>query len=131
LYDVAPFTDQTGKNCFNIDVRHIKLMTTGKGTQANLDKTSNNLLGVNRVVLYFDEAPLNRARDPGHVKIACVDVRYVDNMLKSPWDGQVSLASEDFQEAKSFKWDSAHCKNLTSIPMPTRDAGAGAAAGGP
>jgi hypothetical protein len=123
LYDVAPFIDDAGQQCFDIDVRHIKLLTTGKGTDARL--------GVNRVVLYFDEAPLDRARDPGNVRIACVDVRYVDNVLKSPSDGLVPPARLTFQEAKKFKWDSDHCQDLTSIPMPTRDAGTSAAPGGP
>jgi uncharacterized protein YegL len=114
LYDVVPVTKPTGQECFQLDVRHIKLMTTGKGTDSRL--------GLNRVLLYFDEAPLDRALDFGRVRIACVDVRYVDGAVKSPWDGQVALTEADFIPAETFD-QAKHCKDLTSIPMPTDDAG--------
>jgi uncharacterized protein YegL len=114
LYDVAPFSKPTGEQCYALDVRHIKLMTTGKGTEARL--------GVNRVLFYFDEAPLDRALDYGRVRVACVDVRYVDGVLKSPADGRVPLLETDFVAAETFD-QRKHCKDLTSIPMTTADAG--------
>jgi hypothetical protein len=120
LYDVAPFTKVTGDQCFQIDVRHIKLMTTGKGTDARL--------GLNRVLLYFDEAPVDRALDYGRVRIACVDVRYLDGALKSPADGLVSFTEADFVPAETFD-QRKHCKDLTSVPMPTQNAGAAAGDG--
>jgi uncharacterized protein YegL len=116
LYDVVPFTKDTGAQCFQLDVRHIKLMTTGKGTEARL--------GVNRVLFYFDEAPADRALDYGRVRVACADVRYVDGVVKSPSDGLVAFAEDDFKPAETFD-QRKHCKDLTSIPMPTKDAGAG------
>jgi uncharacterized protein YegL len=124
LYDVVPFTKDTGDQCFHLDVRHIKLMTTGKNTTARL--------GLNRVLFYFDEAPLDRALDYGRVRIACVDVLYVDGAVKSPSDGLVSLSETDFKPAETFD-QRKDCKDLTSIPMPTKDAGASAAGrdGGP
>lgn len=123
LYDVAPFTKDTGERCYHLDVRHIKLITTGKGTESHL--------GVNRVLFYFDEAPVGRVLDYGNVRVTCVDVRYVDGAVKSPWDGVVALADADFIPAERFD-QAKHCKDLTSIPLPV-DAGAGAApsAGGP
>jgi hypothetical protein len=117
LYDVVPFTKSTGEECFQLDVRHIKLLTTGKATSSRL--------GQNRVLLYFDEAPLNRSLDYGRVRVACVDVRYVDGVVKSPWNGQVALAETDFIPAETFE-QSKHCKDLTAIPLPEPDAGAGA-----
>lgn len=118
LYDVAPFTKDTGEECFQLDVRHIKLVTTGKGTSSRL--------GHNHVLLYFDEAPLNRALDPGHVRIACVDVRYVDGVVKSPPNGQVAFADENFISADLFDpRNPDHCLDQTTIPLPTPDAGAG------
>jgi hypothetical protein len=123
LYDVVPVSKTSGEKCFQLDVRHIKLMTTGKGTDSRL--------GLNRVLLYFHEAPLDRALDYGRVRVACVDVRYVDGAVKSPWDGRVSFTGADFIAAESFD-QQKHCKDLTSIALPT-DAGAGAAQrdGGP
>jgi hypothetical protein len=120
LYDVVPVVKPDGKQCFELDVRHIKLMTTGKGTEARL--------GLNRVLLYFDEAPLDRALDFGRIRIACVDVRYVDGAVKSPWDGQVPLTEEDFIPAETFD-QARHCKDLTNIAMPTEDAGVGQSGG--
>ena len=123
LYDVSPFTKDTGERCYHLDVRHIKLLTTGKGTGAPQ--------GVNRVLLYFDEAPVGRVLDYGNIRVACVDVRYVDGAVKSPWNGVVALQDADFVPAARFKQDK-DCRDLTSIPLPT-DAGADTApsAGGP
>jgi hypothetical protein len=118
LYDVVPFTKDTGEQCFELDVRHIKLRTTGKATSSRL--------GLNRVLLYFDEAPLNRALDYGRVRIACADVRYVDGVVKSPPNGQVSFAHEDFVPAELFDpRNPLHCPDLTTIQSSTPDAGAG------
>jgi len=135
LYDVAPFTKNTGERCYHLDVRHIKLLTTGKGTAT---------LGVNRVLLYFDEAPVGRVLDYGNIRVACADVRFVDGAVKSPSDGVVPLSERcpqipvcpppppppcmDFKPAGSFaqfsefQWSAGDCKNLTSI-CPPPDAG--------
>jgi hypothetical protein len=123
LYDVSPFAKDTGQRCYNLDVRHIKLLTTGKGTGARQ--------GVNRVLLYFDEAPVGRVLDYGNIRVACVDVRYVDGAVKSPWNGVVALQDADFVPAARFKQDK-DCRDLTSLPPPT-DAGTDTApsAGGP
>jgi hypothetical protein len=112
LYDVAPFTKTTGEACFQIDVRHITLLTTGKGTSSRS--------GANRVLLYFTEAPLDRALDHGHVRIACADVRYVDGALKTPISGVVPFVEADFKEAMAFD-PSKDCK----VPAENRDAGTG------
>jgi hypothetical protein len=114
LYDFAPFTKDTGEQCFQLDIRHIKLRTTGKGTDSRL--------GLNRILLYFDEAPVDRALDFGRVRVACVDVRYVDGALKSPSDGLVSFSEADFKPAETFD-QRKDCRDLTSIPMPSKDAG--------
>ena len=123
LYDITPVTKDTGQRCYDLDVRHIKLLTTGKGTDSRL--------GVNRVLFYFDEAPVGRVLDYGSIRVACVDVRYVDGAVKSPWDGVVALTNADFIAAARFD-QATNCKDLTSIPLPV-DAGAGAAPanGGP
>jgi hypothetical protein len=129
LYDVAPFTKDTGERCYHLDVRHIKLVTTGKGTGSRL--------GVNRVLVYFDEVPAGRVLDYGRVRVGCVDVRYLDGALKSPADGVIPIKEQcppppspcmDFKLAAAF--DQANdCKNLTSLPPP--DAGVAASGGGP
>ena len=123
LYDITPVTKDTGQRCYDLDVRHIKLLTTGKGTGARQ--------GVNRVLLYFDEAPVGRVLDYGNIRVACVDVRYVDGAVKSPWNGVVALQDADFVPAARFNQDK-DCRDLTSLPPPT-DAGADTApsAGGP
>jgi hypothetical protein len=106
LYDVAPFTKTTGEQCFELDVRHIKLLTTGKGTESRL--------GINRVLLFLDEAPVDRALDFGRVRVACVDVRYVDGVLKSPPGGMVSFSADEFKPAQPFD-ELNPCKDMTSV----------------
>ncbi len=135
LYDLAPFTKDTGERCYHIDIRHIKLLTTGKGTSEKL--------GVNRVLVYFDEVPAGRVLDYGNVRVACADVRLVGNSIKSPSDGVVPLMKQcqevpvcppplpcmDFNPAGRFvqapfnqkQWSAGDCRNLTSICQP--DAG--------
>jgi hypothetical protein len=120
LYEVVPETRATGESCFKLDVRHIKLLTTGKGTESRL--------GVNRVMLYFDEAPLGRALDYGRIRVACVDVRFMDGAVKSPWDGQVALKEADYVAAEQFD-AKKHCKDLTNLSMPS-DSGIGSKDGG-
>jgi uncharacterized protein YegL len=139
LYDVAPFTNDTGERCYHLDVRHIKLLTTGTGTDSRM--------GVNRVLVYFDEAPVGRVLDYGRVRVACVDVRYVDGALKSPSVGVVALTAETdadctrvlqttgannicFIPAERFD-QAQHCKDLTSLPPVNAGADAAASAGGP
>jgi hypothetical protein len=137
LYDLAPFTKDTGERCYHLDVRHIKLLTTGKGTQSPL--------GVNRVLLYFDEAPVGRVLDYGRVRVGCVNVRYVDGAVKSPSDGVVSVMDQcppappppalpppcmDLKPAETFD-QTTDCKDLTSLPPPDAGAGVAPSSGGP
>jgi hypothetical protein len=133
LYDAVPFTKETGEHCYQIDVRHIKLLTTlttGKGV---IDR-----MGVNRVLLYFDEVPVGRAMDLGQTRVACVDVRYLDGAVKSPPSGQVAvrmMPDENsplprdqwnqiayFTKAEKFK-QATHCLDRTSEVPPTPDGG--------
>ena len=65
---------------------------------------------------------MDRALDFGHVRVACVDVRYVDGILKSPADGLVSFSEADFKPAQPFDQRNP-CKDNTSIPMPSKDTG--------
>jgi hypothetical protein len=125
LYDVAPFTKTTGEECFSLDVRHIKLMTTGRGTDSPV--------GVNRVYLYFGEAPLGRALDPGSVRVACADVRYMEGAWKSPASGTVAFKPDgddlpDFHPVMAFN-PAEHCLDHTNDAPPDPDAGT--AGGGP
>jgi len=129
LYDLAPFTKETGESCYNLDIRHIKLLTTGKGTTPVVGTAP--AVGLNRVLVYFDELPVGRVLDPGRFRVACVDVRYVDGLFKSPWDGVVAFNDADFVPAGRFV-QAKDCKDLTAVPLPV-DAGADAAPspGGP
>jgi hypothetical protein len=109
LYDVAPVTSDTDQRCFSLDIRHIKLITAGKGT--------NTAPGKNRVLVYIDEAPVGRMLDPGRFRVACVDVRYVDGAFKSPADGVVALKDTDFIPTSTFGRASPQpCRDLTSSP---------------
>jgi hypothetical protein len=137
LYDVAPFTKDTGERCYHLDVRHIKLLTTGKGISSRP--------GVNRVLLYFDEAPVGRVLDYGRIRVGCVDVRFVDGAVKSPSDGVIPLQETcppppppptlpspcmDLKPAEAFQ-QATDCRDLTSLPVPDAGAGAAPSAGGP
>jgi hypothetical protein len=143
LYEVVPFTKPehseapawTGEQCFKLDVRHIKLVTTGKGTAQ---------LGFNRVLLTYTEVPVGRANDLGQVRVACVDARYLDGAVKSPWDGRVVVKqmpdetnllpknqwgkSAYFIPAKKFD-QRKHCADRTTDVSPP-DAGVDTNGGG-
>ena len=140
LYDVTPFTKATGEACHHLAVSHIKLLTTKGGATARV--------GVNRVILYYDEAPLGRALDYGKIRVACVDVRYVDGVVKSPVSGQAiakELPTDEPMEtaiAKHLKeWayfvpaevfdQKRHCADLTWDTQPSPDAGVSTRDGGP
>jgi hypothetical protein len=116
------------------------LLTTGKGTQLTIEKGTHSQLGVNRVLLYVNEAPVDRARAPGRLRVACVDVRYVDGVIKSPSNGLVSFAETgneiQFQPANQDsvrqRPDGSYevvfnpatdCKDRTSELPPNQDAG--------
>jgi len=139
LYEAVPFTKETGESCYQLDVRHIKLLTTGKGMRLPTSNTGPTPgLGINRILLYFTEVPVGRTSDPGQVRVACVDVRYLDGAVKSPMDGQVAVkmlldeknlqpAPQDWGKAAYFvpaeQFDQAHhCIDRTSDLPP--DAGA-------
>jgi hypothetical protein len=125
LYDVVPFTRTDGMRCFRYDVRHIKLVTTKTFVDTKIQdpnqpddptKTLKVNMGVNRVVLYFDQVPVGRANDLGTIKTACVDVRYVDGKVKSPQDGWVKVLETDFTPAG--KKVSLLEKDLVSLEKP-------------
>jgi hypothetical protein len=105
LYDVVPFTRTDGKKCYQYDVRHIKLVTTNTWADTQIPDPNDAQrslkinMGINRVVLYFDQVAVGRSSDLGTVTTACVDVRYVDGKVKSPQDGWVKVLETDFTKA--------------------------------
>jgi hypothetical protein len=116
LYDVAPLTKPDGRKCYHFDVRHVRLATTGRGTEA--------LLGKNRILLYADEAPVTSTVAYGQLRVACVDVRYVDGALKLPLSGSVHFEDTDFVDVARFD-PQAGCRDLTGsgAAAPGRDGG--------
>lgn len=141
LYDVVPFSRADGKKCYRYDVRHIKLITTNTWTETGLpdpndaERTLKVNMGVNRVVLYFDQVAVGRANDLGAMTTACLDVRYVDGKVKSPQDGWVKVLDTDFAKAgklnllekdlvSSEKNTGLHCLDHTS-DTPVLDADGG------
>ncbi len=109
LYDIVPFNREAdGRRCYRVDVRHVQLVTTGKGTDSPR--------GYNRVLVYFDEAPLSSGRDYGNYRVACMTVRYVDGGFKSPPSGVVSVSDESFVSLSRFD-PTKDCRDLTFTPI--------------
>ncbi|MCC6809081.1 MAG: VWA domain-containing protein [Deltaproteobacteria bacterium] len=82
-------TRPDGRVCYHGEVRNIRLLTTGTGTDSPR--------GASRVFVSFIEAPTNRPLDFGEIRQACVDVRYVAGAVKSPASGVIDLKDENFK----------------------------------
>jgi hypothetical protein len=91
------------QRCYDFEVSHIELTPTlGPPNQPSGR-------GVNRVLLYFGQAPIDAgARDPGRWRVACVDAVYVPPMFKLPATGRLQLGPGDIREAQKFN-ARAHC----------------------
>ena len=90
--------------CFQLDVQHIRLVTTGAGTGAQLGK--------NRIMIYADQAPVDSTVAYGQYSVACLDVLYIDNALKIPQSGVVQLLPTDFVNGDIFD-PAVNCKDMT------------------
>ena len=113
---LVPMTADGGSgagSCYQLDVQHIRLMTTGAGTGAQLGK--------NRIMIYADQAPVDSTAAYGQYSVACVDVLYIDKALKLPQSGVVQLLPTDFVDGNSFN-PALNCKDLTGgAGIPTNN----------
>ena len=89
-------TMSNGQICYDLTVRDVRLVTTGKGADGQV-------LGVNRIMVYFNEAPADRPLDFGSLRVACLDTRYVDGAVKAPPNGLVTLKDAQFTKLGSNK----------------------------
>jgi len=91
--------------CYQFDVQHMRLLTTGK--------TPIGPQGGNRI--YYDiyataaDTPTNLAT----VRRACADVLYVNGTLKLPLSGVVDFVDSDFVDIAQFD-PTMNCKDLTA-----------------
>jgi hypothetical protein len=113
-YDIAPVQKPDGRKCYRFDVKHLRLGTTGRGT--------DELLGKNRIVVYANEAPTTTKVSFGNLRVACADARYVDGALKLPMSGSIHFEDTDFVDVARFDPDTS-CRDLTGT-TPGSDAGA-------
>lgn len=113
-YDVVERASAFGdRSCYDLTVRNIRLVTSDAA----------GVKGKNRILLYFDEALRDRPQDYGLLRVACVDARYVDGLVKSPPSGSVKLEEKNFMPAARFKPD-VDCLDYTSWdPSLAGDAG--------
>ncbi|MBI4509328.1 MAG: VWA domain-containing protein [Deltaproteobacteria bacterium] len=105
LYETGLPTSEGGRTCYDLAVRNIQLLTTGRG--------SDSPLGRNRIYLYFLEAPPERPLDFGQARVACMDARYVDGKVKSPPSGRVTLTDLEFVRPEALQPD-RDCVDLTA-----------------
>lgn len=109
-YDVqAANSLPDGQLCYNITVKNIRLVTTGLG--------NNSPRGYNRIYLYFVEAPQDSPLDFGDLRMACVDTRYIDGVVKSPANGIISLTDSQIVMASQFD-PTVDCINMTGVTPP-------------
>ena len=93
-----------GGACYQFDVQHVRLVTTGDNAVARE--------GGNRV--YFDvyqseeDSPATLAT----VRRACADVLYVNGGVKLPLNGVVNFADSDFVNLQTFN-PTKNCKDMT------------------
>lgn len=113
LYDIEPSSKPDGRKCYRFAVKHIRLATTGRGT--------DELLGKNRILVYMNEAPTTTNVAFGNLRVACVDARFVDGALKLPMSGSVHFEDTDFVDVARFDPDK-NCRDLTGT-APAGDAG--------
>ena len=75
--------DAGQRHCYDFTADHIELAST-------LGQKGAATRGVNRVFLYFGQAPTDSgAHDPGRWRVACVDPVWVAPMFKLPATGQI------------------------------------------
>jgi hypothetical protein len=98
----AAATDST---CYQFDVQHMRLLTTGK--------TSIGAQGGNRI--YFDtyETAADTPTNLATVRRACADVLFVNGTLKLPLSGVVDFGDLDFVDLANFD-PTKNCKDLTA-----------------
>lgn len=108
-------------HCYSFQVSHIELVGTS-GPRAQpltpvqekarcMNQTSvpagsqevAALAGRNRIYLYFGQNTTDAAPgDPGHWKVACVDVVYSPPLYKQPASGQITLTAANLYDAAVF-----------------------------
>jgi hypothetical protein len=114
-YDVANVTTQKdGSICYDFTIRNIQMLTTGKGTDAELGK--------NRIYVYFDQAPTDRPLDYGTMQVACIDTRYVNGIVKAPASGTISLDNTKLVPLAQLAQQG--CINLTGLCSADSDCAA-------
>lgn len=77
-----------GRNCYDFEIRNIRLATTRGFTPA--------ARGLNTIKLTFMQGRLNDSRDFGNARVACVKARFVAPDLKQPANGTITLTDADF-----------------------------------
>jgi len=82
-------TRPDGSVCYKAEVRNIRLLTTGTGTDSPR--------GASRLFVSFIEAPTDEPLDFGKMRQACADVRFVAGAVKSPASGIIELTDDNFK----------------------------------
>jgi hypothetical protein len=144
VYDVgSPVAQADGSNCYDFTVGNVQMLTTGRGTQS--------MLGRNRIMVYFLDGPTDQAVTLDAPKVACIDTRFVDGVVKAPANGIIHLTPADFRPLNCMSGTNCvafdarlHCRDLTgetSVPdmmphdsaigdLPARDMAPGDLAAG-
>ncbi len=105
LNPVAAAPGSKEQGCYQFDVAHMRLVTTGN--------TAVGAQGINRI--YYDifetaeDSPTNFAT----VRRACADVLFIDGEFKLPLTGAVNFVDTDFIDIANFD-PTMNCKNLSA-----------------
>ncbi len=96
-YSIVDRGENSGqRHCYDFTANHIELVST-------LGQKGSASRGVNRVFLYFGQAPRDSgAHDSGHWRVACIDPVWLAPMYKLPATGQLVLKETDLHDAAAF-----------------------------
>lgn len=98
-------TTQATSGCYNFDVQHIRLVTTGD--------TTISAEGGNRIFYDVYQAEEDSPASLSSVRRACANLIYVDGHVKLPLSGKVLFEDSDFVDLDSFD-PKTNCKDLTA-----------------
>jgi hypothetical protein len=119
-YDVRETGVVDAQTCYTFSVTNVSLSSTKGADDPPVDPNAEFLpapgfgggameVGENRVIIEASEAPFDAPNEPGITRLACATARFdIDQRLKVPANGVISLPPEAFVDAREFD-PTIHC----------------------
>ncbi len=103
LEALPPTNSGATGSCYNFQVGHMRLLTTGQ--------TQTSPVGANRIYYDLVQTQDDSPTTSSSYRRACADVLYDNGVVKLPLTGVVNFVDSDFVDLASFD-PSINCKNL-------------------